>query len=393
MSSATHTSKGPIADSRPVGTVSLLAPSRTIGFAERLELTRAFAAVVGVYMFRVLPQAQSELAQLRIRATEIPNPKLRRAAEEALAKRGNIEGAALFASLAPAAERRVTVRALVAFQAAYNYLDALSELSSEDPVANGDQLHQALLTALHPDAPHDDYYARNPDHNDGGFLTAIVDSCRDAVTRLPSYAAVAPTARAAAARIVDFQALNVANAHGGHAGLRKWATDATPARSGLAWWETAAGAGSSLAVHALIAAAANPALDPRVVREIDRAYFPWIGALHSLLDSLVDRREDRENGQCSLLDYYHSPTDAAIHLAGLAVRARGAAERLPSPREHRVIVTAMCSYYLSAPQCCTPGAHMVTRCLTRVLGVPLNIAIAMFRSKRLLHTLTRRPYV
>ena len=360
--------------------------------ASHLDLPYAFADTVLRYVLLVLPSVTWELAHWRHRAEQIPNPNLRRHALEALGKRGNVEGAALFATLAPAAQRRRTVRALVAFQSAYNYLDALSELPSPNPVANGDQLHQALLTALTPGAPHPDYYAHNPDRADGGYLTAILDACRDAVAGLPSYLAVAPTALGAAARIVDFQALNLSEAQGGHGAVRLWATEVTPEATGLAWWETAAAAGSSLAVHALIAAAADPDLDPWHAWEIDGAYFPWIGALHSLLDSLVDRREDHESGQHSLLDYYSSPVDAAIRLVSLAMRARAATERLPSPHAHRVILTAMSSYYLSAPECDTAETQTITRTLTRALGLPLNIAILMFRARRLVHTLTQRTY-
>jgi tetraprenyl-beta-curcumene synthase len=360
--------------------------------AEHLQLALAFSDTVVRYLLLVLPSAASELASWRTRAVEIPNPKLRHYALQALRKRGNIEGAALFATLAPARHRRRTIRALVAYQTAYNYLDALSELPSDDPIANGEQLHQALLTALHPDAEHPDYYARNPDAGDGGYLTAIVDTCRSAVTGLPSYDAIAPTVREAAGRIVDFQALNLNELQGGHEALQRWATEATPSSSGLAWWETAAAAGSSLAVHALIAASADPHLDSWDAGEIDRAYFPWVGALHSLLDSLVDREEDHERGQRSLLDYYHSPAQTAICLGSLASRARTATEGLAEPHAHRVLLTAMCSYYLSAPECDTFEAQTVTNHLLMALGLPLNVAIVLFRSRRLLHTLTHRTY-
>jgi len=357
--------------------------------ATRLELACAFAAIVGRYLLAVLPSARRELAHWRMRAGEIPNVELRRTASRALGKRGNIEGAALFATLAPAVSRRRTVRALVAFQTAYNYLDTLSELPSEDPVANGERLHQALRVALQPGAEHPDYYAYNPDRDDGGYLTAIVDACRQAVAGLPSYPLLAPRMLEAAARIVDFQALNRNEDQGGHHALERWAREVTPAAGGLTWWETAAGAGSSLTVHALIAAAASdPHIDGWDAREIDRAYFPWIGALHTLLDSLVDRHEDRESGRPSLLSYYQSPTHEATRLADLATGARDSIACLPSPQAHRVIVTAMCSYYLSAPECDTVEAQIITRALTRALGLPLNLAIAMFRARRLLATLT-----
>ena len=390
MSAATQTGNGRVAHAPPGEIPHARTPPPSA--ADHLELARVFTDTVGRYLLVVLPQVRRELAHWRARAAAIPNPQLRQTAAEALGKRGNIEGAALFATLAPGAQRRRTMRALVAFQIAYNYLDALSELPSEDPLANGDQLHQALLVALYPGAPHADYYAHNPQRGDGEYLTGILDACRDALAGLPSYPALAPAARAAAARIVDFQTLNLSERQGGHDALERWAREATPAASGLAWWETAAAAGSSLAVHALIAAAADPHLDPWEARKLDGAYFPWIGALHSLLDSLVDRVEDHEHARRSLLDYYQSPTDAAIQLARLATRARCATERLPSSHAHRVILTAMCSYYLSAPECDTAEAQTITRALTQALGIPLSVAILMFRSRRLLHTLAHGTY-
>jgi tetraprenyl-beta-curcumene synthase len=383
---------------------------------EQFELSHVFADTVLRYLLTILPQVGRELEQWRWRAVSIPDSQLRASADEALSKRGNVEGAALFATLVPNAYRRATVRALVAYQTAYNYLDALSELPSADPIANGRQLHQALLVALEPGAEHPAYYEHglqcehgpkyehgsqhehSPQHADamqradGGYLQAIVDACRETLVGLPSYALVAPTARAAAARIVDYQALNLSREQGGHGALERWATVATPLSSGLSWWETAAAFGSSLAVHALIAAAATPDLDSRDVAQIDGAYHPWIGALHSLLDSLVDRREDRDGGRLCLLDHYPSTTSAESRLADLAQRCRTACERLPGAQAHRVIVTAMASYYLSAPECDTAEAQAIAAELTAALGRPLSVAIAMFRARRLLRSLTGRSY-
>jgi tetraprenyl-beta-curcumene synthase len=365
---------------------------RPAALRDPLDLSLAFTATVARYLFAVLPCVTWELAHWRARAEQIPDPKLRHHALNALAKRGNIEGAALFATLAPASQRRRTVRALVAFQSAYNYLDALSELPSEDPVANGEQLHEALLIALSPGTPHEDYYLHNPDSDDSGYLNATVDACREALAGLASFEAIAPSARAAAARIVDFQSLNLSEQQGGHRALRSWAREATPPGSGLQWWETAAAAGSSLAVHALIAAAADRHVDDFDAHEIGRAYFPWVGALHSLLDSLVDRFEDHVRGQLSLLDYYTSQAHSTTDLARLASQALNATARLPDRHAHRVILTAMCSYYLSASECSTAEGQKVTRALSQALGLPLDVAILMFRVKRLAGTVTSHAY-
>src|ERR1700689_4229740 len=98
MSAATNTSNGRASTDIP---------------AKGLELPCAFACTVVRYLLLVSPSVRWELAQWRSRARAIPNANLRRTASQALEKRGNIEGAALFATLAPAIYRARTIRALV----------------------------------------------------------------------------------------------------------------------------------------------------------------------------------------------------------------------------------------------------------------------------------------
>jgi tetraprenyl-beta-curcumene synthase len=342
----------------------------------------------------VLPEVRRERRRWGARVESIPSEELQRAARTAHAKRGNVEGAALFGVLAPRAYRRDAIRALVALQSAYNYLDELAEQPSADPHSNARRLHLALLAAVSPEPPYLDHYAYNPENEDGGYLAALIDACRESLLRLPGYALFAPPLAAAAMRTVDFQALNLPESQGGQASLESWARalTLTAAGQGIAWWEVAAGAGSSLALHALIATAAGGELDSSIAMLVDDAYFPTIGALHSLLDSVVDRDEDREKGQRSLLANYPSPVYAAARIAMLAGEARDACAPLPAPRTHRVILTAMCSYYLSARQPRTTESRLVRANLLDALGFDLHVAIAMFAVKRSLARLSGPVY-
>jgi tetraprenyl-beta-curcumene synthase len=363
--------------------------SRSAAASVRFELPRAFVQTALCYLTSVLPPARRETGDWRALAAEIPDSELRRVAERSLEKRGNIEGAALFAVLAPPAQRMATIRALVAFQTAYNYLDALSELPSADPAANADQLHQALLCALTPGAPHADYYAEHSSSGDGGYLRGLVDVCRSASSSLPSFEVVAPHARSAAARIRDFQTLNAEPDD--FRAMRNWAKEHEPNRYGLEWWEAAAACGSSLSVHALISGAAA-GVDPSTVRRIEELYFRRAGALHSLMDSLVDRREDEDAGLVCLLDHYGSSGHAAARLRSLAERTIQATAGLPRRQHHRAIVTAMCSYYLSAPECGGAEAAAVREALTRTLGPTLTAAVLIFRARRGANRLLGRIY-
>jgi tetraprenyl-beta-curcumene synthase len=350
---------------------------------ERILLAAAFVDAALRYWLTVFPRVNRGLRHWQDRAGQIPDPSLRRIALDSLRKRSNIEGAAAFAAFAPRSHRAAVVRALVAFQAAYNYADMLSEQPHVQAIANGRRLHEALLVALDPGAPQLDYYAHHPQHDDDGYLRELVDTCRTALGTLPSYAAVAESARIAAERIVTFQSLNVGKAQGDHVALSRWAREETPSAADLEWWETAAAAGSSLGVHVLIAAAADAELQQTDIAAINDAYFPWIGALHSLLDNIVDIQEDAITDQRSLVYYYASPAQAAARLQVLAVKAVGRARALPRGARHAIILAAMAGNYLSAPEANTPDVKTVSQSVREAIGDLATPTLLVFKLRRL----------
>ena len=219
--------------------------ARRRGILDRLTLGAAFAGAARRYWTGVFPRVRRERRHWRERAAEIPDPLLRALALQAEGDAGNLEGAAAFAAFVPRAHRAAVVRALVAYQSTYNYLDVLAEQPSADPVAGARGLHRALLDALeltgidgcgHRGAggPILDYYADYPQREDGGYLAELVRECRTALATLPSYAAVAPAARRATERIVEFQSLNLSEWQGEHDAFERWARAETPAGDGPA---------------------------------------------------------------------------------------------------------------------------------------------------------------
>lgn len=338
-----------------------------------------FVRIACRYWFSVFPRIRRESRYWKERAGLIPDSPLRRIALESLnAKRGNIEGAAAFAALVPRAQRADVVRMLVAWQAAYDYVDTVAEQPSLDQRANGRQLHLALLAALEPGTCHSDYYAHHDRDDDGGYLEDLVDSVRSAFGALPSHHAVAAPVQRAAMRIVSYQSLN----HDDHRALARWADAVTPPGSGLYWWETAAAGASSLAVLALLTIAPEPSASTSHIAAIERAYFPWIGALHTLLDSLIDLQEDADAGQISLLANYASAEDAATRMQMLASRSLHTARSLPRGRQHALILAAMASFYLSAPEAASIKARVVARSVTETLGPLAHPSMIVLGARR-----------
>jgi tetraprenyl-beta-curcumene synthase len=351
------------------------------GLIDGLVTGAVFVAGAARYWLLVFPRVSLELRHWRRSAERIDDPVLRRLALAALEKRSNMEGAAAFAALVRFGPRRDVVQALVAFQAIYNHVDMLAEQRGGDQEARARALHEALMLALEPGAaaPACRAHALQLGPDDEGHLAEMIETCRWALSRLPGFAAASPTVRAAARRIVAFQSLSV----GEQGKLEDWALHETLPGSGLEWWETAAAAGSSLAVHALIAASASPVLSGPDIEAIDGAYSSSIGALHSLLDSVVDEAEDAHTRQLSLIGCYGSRQEAAARLGVLTERAIDAARNLPDGRMHAVVVTAMACSYLGECERTSTQAGTVAPAVRAALGDLSRPILRVFALRRL----------
>ncbi|MHB1538902.1 MAG: DUF2600 family protein, partial [Solirubrobacteraceae bacterium] len=167
-----------------------------------------------------------------------------------------------------------------------------------------------------------------------------------------------------------------------------WAAAVSPTGCGLRWWESAAAAGSSLGIYVLIATAAEPASRGEELTAIARAYFPWVGALHSMLDSVVDVAEDAAGGQHSLFADYAAPEEARSRMGLLARGAWTEASALPRAERHLVLLAGMCGMYLSAPEARRADVAAVR---SEILAeVPLaRLAIAVFSARRLFERVAR----
>ena len=348
------------------------------------SLTQGFVLAAERYWLQVYPLVRCELARWRRHASQIPDPALRAIALEVQrSKRGNLEGAAAFAAFAPPARRASVIRASVSLQAIYDYADTLTEQPHDDPVANTRQLHLALAFALHePGTQHGAYYAHRSACDDNNYLRDLVDSCRAALVNLPSYGITRELIRRNIERIIRYQTLIDRPS-----AFAAWATDETPAHADLRWWETGAACGSSLAIFALIAAAADPHLQPSEAISIECAYFPWIGALHTLLDSLIDRSDDLATGQHSLIGHYSSAHTIAARMRFIAHEATRRALALPGGLGHALILAGMASQYLSSPAALRPDARPARDGITNTIGALTTPTMAVFTAR----TLINRP--
>lgn len=311
----------------------------------------------------------------------IPDLVLRDAALAAIKeKSSNVEATAVFAILAPRSQRSSALRAMTALQTTVEYLDLLGEQTHDEPLADGLALHGALAEAVTPGASYSDWYRLHPHAEDGGYLAALVATCQREVATLPSSDAVLEIAQRAAQRCAEGQSYTHATAGSGAGAkaLEEWAVGLDDADGNYRWWELAAGASSSVALHALIAVAANHGIDAEEAARIDAAYFPPIGALTVLLDDLIDRDKDRATGEHNYFDYYGSSEVAAERISSLTQRSRGALAALRFRHRHTAILMGVGGFYLSTPEAKTAYARPIRARMIEALGTavyPILVAL------------------
>jgi tetraprenyl-beta-curcumene synthase len=330
------------------------------------------------YWPTVYPHVRRELRRWDRRALAIPDERLR---AQALAKlqgeRFNTEVAATLATLAPPAQRARVITAIVAMEVMYDYLDGLTEQPVADPLANGRQLYRAFADALTPCGPSSDHYRHHPQVDDGGYLAALAAACREALWSLPAAPATAPVALAVASRCGEAQTRTHLVARAGATQLAAWAA-AQPECPSLHWWEMASGAAASvLAVHALLASAADPGTTAETAERIATAYFATC-ALTTLLDSLVDADDDADGRGHAYLSYYRDEQEAAARLGFLAQVAVAAASELPRAAHHLMTVAGAVAFYLSAPLAGAARGRRVTMPVVTELRPLLAPARALF---------------
>jgi tetraprenyl-beta-curcumene synthase len=344
----------------------------------------ALAVAHARYWSRVAPLVRRELRRWEDRAAEIADPTLRRFALEKLAdERFNAEVAAVIATVAPARHRACTVQAIVALQVMYDYLDALTEQPTDNPIRDGHQLTKAFTDAVTLSAkPTGDYYAFYPGPGDGDYLSDLARVVRAALSCLPAIDAIAQIVPISAARCMEAQVRIHAAPRSGIAQLESWATHGARDTE-LQWREYLFGAmGSVLAIHALIAAAGDERTTRAQADELDSVYLS-LCVLTTALDHLVDHDHDLLTGEESYLDLYASRECFAQRTAAVAARVMDRARTIPNSPHHAMILAGVVAYYTSQPSAMGELARPATEQVRDELRPLITPTLATVRAWRL----------
>jgi tetraprenyl-beta-curcumene synthase len=368
-----------------VGTSTL----RDRGLVARAGLALLLANVR--YWTTVAPIVRHELRRWERVASEIDDPELRTLALAKLhGESFHAEAAAMLATLAPLRYRRDVVEAIVALELLFDYLDGLTERPSSDPLGDGERLFGALVNAVAvvPDGTRESLEISAANDGGGGYLEALSRAVSASLARLPAALAITEVAQRTAALGGQAQTRMHAAAALGTEQIEEWARNEADGTE-LEWREFLAGAASSvLVLHALIAAAADPATTPEEAGQIETAYLSTCTLL-TLLDGLVDHDEDTRGAQTSgaaglgYLGLYEDPQDLSQVLNHAARRAARQSRELRNGPHHAMTLVGVVAYYTSDPGASGELAAPIVERLQGQMTPLISPTLALMRGWRL----------
>jgi tetraprenyl-beta-curcumene synthase len=329
----------------------------------------------------VYPRLSREITSWETSANAIATPVLRSLAIEKLHSEAfNAEVAATLATLAPSRLRPGVIRSIVALEVLFDYLDGRTE-ALRDPLLEGPPLYAPFVDAVAATAS----YGATPTDvaappADAAYLRALSGAARDSFNALPGSGEVRPVASAAASRCSEAQTRLHAVPMLGVSQLREWASSRC-ADTGLDWREYTAGCASSvLAAHALIVLASALYASEADARRLDAAYLA-IGAVITLLDSVVDRDHDLAVGRPGFVSFYEASELPAV-LGSLVRFALSRAAEAPSSAHHAMTLAGVVAYYTTHPGASSPFARPAVHAARDALFPTILPTLAVMRSWR-----------
>jgi tetraprenyl-beta-curcumene synthase len=323
--------------------------------------------LITVFIRQVFPFVKQELARWQDTAQKAEPVLAQQALASIEAKSFHCLGGSIY-SLYLGNFSKNTARFIVALQTISDYLDNLCDRAGIYDEQAFRKLHQAMTDALTPGKPHEDYYLYYPYKQDGGYLSALVAACQNEAAKLPKYSLIQKDILALAGLYANLQTYKHLDQAIREEKIKLWTSTYLPVYPQLTTWEFAAATGSTLGIFILCAAAERSKLKPEIVSRIAEAYFPWISALHILLDYYIDEIEDNLAGDLNFVSYYKAHEDVPGRLLFFLKEAFCRIRKLPHSIFHYTILCGLLAMYLSDPKANTPEKKSTTTQILKSAG-------------------------
>ncbi|WP_024832847.1 DUF2600 family protein [Ruminiclostridium josui] len=206
----------------------------------------------------------------------------------------------------PGVNVKLASEVIFSFMAIIRYLNKICENSSVVTEAFIRVVFSSLKDATNiRNESFEKYFTFFPSKDDNGYLSILVEKCRQKIQLLPSFDIVRDSISAYLALYIDLQVTKYSsNDNEKEVNLIRWSTAHGQKYPDLTNWEFCMCIDSGLDILLLLSIATNPNLSVEDAENINTSFFPWVSCIHKILECYIKYNDDLSSGSLNYIFYY-----------------------------------------------------------------------------------------
>ncbi len=260
------------------------------------------------YNKSIYPSIEKKFKEYRTYTKRIRKLSVKATAREALDKSRFDAAVSSICLLYDKTNTELAAEVLFSFDAIVQYLNSicLRSYTGTEPFLK--LIFSSLRDALNlrTDA-YENYFTFFPSKDDDGYLTILVEKCRQKVLLLPSYNVIRDHLAAFISLFIDLQVTKFSSDDNAkEVNLINWSTAHGQKYPELSCWEYCMAVDSNLSIRLLLAMATDPELSEQKAENLNSAFFPWICCIQKILEGYINYNDDLFSGNINYDFYYEN---------------------------------------------------------------------------------------
>ena len=271
------------------------------------------------------------------------------------------------------------------FQVLLQYLNTICLKSSTSTESFLRLIFSSLRDALNLRTDsYENYFTFFPSKDDDGYLTLLVEKCRQKVLLLPSYDIVRDHLSAFLALYTDLQITKFSSDDNAkEVNLMNWSSAHGQKYPELSNWEFCMAIDSPLNIEFLLSLATIEDLTEQKTEAVQNAFFPWVCCIQKILEGYIYYNDDLTSGIINYDFYYENLKEYETRIVYFISKA--AKSRTASEGYINKIVKLLLGIYTTHPKACEGMNRITSKALLKAGGSGMffyTAAINLLRARK-----------
>lgn len=314
---------------------------------------------INKYTKITVPIIDKKISEYTNYTKRIRKSSIKAYATEALSCTKFSSAVASVCTLYPNVNSELATEVMFSFQSIVNYLKNICEHSSVSTEPFLRLIFSSLKDAVNIRADsYEKYFTFYPSKDDNGYLSLLVEKCRQKVQLLPSFNIIRDSIVTYLALFIDLQITKYsADDSVKEINLLSWSDAHKQKYPDISNWEFCMSIDSTLCIELLLTLGTDPDLSEQTTDCLNNVFFPWICGVQKILEGYLNYNDDLTFGKINYLFYYSNLKEYEDRISFFIQKATSIDSC--NTNYHKSILKILLSIYITQPQA-SEGMNKIT---------------------------------